>query len=535
MTAYGNGAIPALRRSFERARFEIIPIKGVEEQAEYLPDGAVVTVTSSPSKGLDATLELAERLLQRDLHVVPHIAARLVASPAHLQEILQRLADLKITEIFAIAGDANQPAGPFEGAAALLREMHEIGHRLDRIGIAGYPESHAFISDSTTIQAMSEKIPYADYIVSQICYDPAVTKGWIRAVRERGVNLPIYIGLPGAINRARLAQISMKVGLGDSIRFLTKQTGTVSKLLRGYLPDELVHELAPCLDDQDHRVHGWHLFTFNQVKQTERWRRQQTARGTAPFRRSPEPLVQRGHQPEAVDVGYAEFGWRAHVETQIAGDDTPDIRWERRSEWPLTGAAVLFLGAYAWPILDPNLDQTFEVLCEAVVWFTWALFAGDYLVRLALAPGRIRFVGRNLLDLAMIALPLLRPLRLLRLVTVLKALNRNAAAALREKIGRYVGASTGLLIFVTSLAMLDAERNAEGANIHTFEEALWWAFNTITTVGYGDLFPVTGTGRLVAVGLMIGGVALFGVVTATLAAWFVGITDAAKPESDPPA
>jgi len=272
-----EGSDTAIARSFQRARFEIIPVKGIEEQAEHLPDHAVVTITSSPSKGLDPTLELAEQLLQRDLRVVPHIAARLVPSSAHLQEILERLSSLGISEIFVIAGDAKEPAGPFEGAAALLRGMHEIGHRLERIGIAGYPESHAFISDSTTIQAMFEKVPFADYIVSQICYDPAVTKRWIGAVRERGVNLPIYIGLPGVVNRARLARISMKVGLGDSIRFLAKQSGVVSKLLRGYVPDELVRELAPYLDRQHHRVHGWHLFTFNEVEQTERWRREQVS------------------------------------------------------------------------------------------------------------------------------------------------------------------------------------------------------------------------------------------------------------------
>lgn len=222
------------------------------------------------------------------------------------------------------------------------------------------------------------------------------------------------------------------------------------------------------------------------------------------------------------------------MQIHVHGNDVAAIRWHRSSEWPLTGAALLFLGAYAWPILDPNLDRAFVQLCELVVWATWALFALDYIVRFALSSRRMRFVWRNLVDLAMIVLPLLRPLRLLRLVTVLKALNRNAASALREKIGLYVGASTALLIFVAALAMLDAERHADGANILTFQDALWWSFTTITTVGYGDRYPVTGLGRLVAVGLMVGGVALFGVVTATLAAWFVGIMDAAR-AADPAA
>ena len=277
MTEHGDAALPALARSFERARFEIIPMKGVEAQLDHLPDGALVTVTSSPSKGVEATLELAELLRRRDLSVVPHISARLIASQSHLRDVLDRLADLGIVEAFVIAGDAKEPAGPFEGAASLLREMLEVGHRLQDIGIAGYPESHAFISDSTTIQAMSEKVPYATYIVSQICYDPGITRAWIEAVRDRGVRLPVFIGLPGVVNRVRLARISMKVGLGDSMRFLAKQSGVVSHLMRGYVPDDLVRELASCLDDDRLRVRGWHLFTFNEVEPTERWRQRQLA------------------------------------------------------------------------------------------------------------------------------------------------------------------------------------------------------------------------------------------------------------------
>lgn len=205
--------------------------------------------------------------------------------------------------------------------------------------------------------------------------------------------------------------------------------------------------------------------------------------------------------------------------------------WERTTEWPLYAAALLFLGAYAWPILRPSLDDTARQWCEAVTWATWAFFAVDYLARLVLADRRWLFVRRNLLDLAVVLLPLLRPLRLLRLLTTLNALNRRFTISLRGHVASYVVGATALVVVGASLAVLDAERRAEDATIHTYGDALWWAFTTITTVGYGDRFPTTTEGRLVAVGLMLCGIALLGVVTATLASWLVQRVSEAQEET----
>ncbi len=152
---------------------------------------------------------------------------------------------------------------------------------------------------------------------------------------------------------------------------------------------------------------------------------------------------------------------------------------------------------------------------------TWVLFTIDYVVRLVLAEHRLRWFGRHLLDLAVVALPILRPLRLIRLVTVLAIFQRVAGQTLRGKVVVYVAGSTIMLVFVASLAMLEAERPAPDAKITSFADALWWACTTITTVGYGDLFPVTATGRSIAVGLMLGGIALIGTITASVAAWLV--------------
>lgn len=194
-------------------------------------------------------------------------------------------------------------------------------------------------------------------------------------------------------------------------------------------------------------------------------------------------------------------------------------RWERATEWPLMAAAVAFLVAYAVPILWPDVSTTVRTVCEVVQWLAWALFVLDYVVRLLLAQHRGRWVLRHLLDLAVIALPLLRPLRLLRLVTLLNVLNRRASVGLRGRVAAYLVGGSVLLSFVAALAVLDAERLDPDASITSFGDAWWWALTTMTTVGYGDTFPVTTTGRFIAAALMVGGIALLGTVTATLASW----------------
>jgi voltage-gated potassium channel len=151
---------------------------------------------------------------------------------------------------------------------------------------------------------------------------------------------------------------------------------------------------------------------------------------------------------------------------------------------------------------------------------TWGILVADFLVRLALSKNRGRFVLSTPLEIATIALPLLRPLRLLRLLTLLGAVNRHAGNTLRGRVGIYVAGSMALVVFVASLAVLDAERDA-GGNIDDFGDAVWWSMTTISTIGYGDRYPVTGTGRLVAVGLMLAGIALLGIVTASVATWLI--------------
>ncbi len=195
--------------------------------------------------------------------------------------------------------------------------------------------------------------------------------------------------------------------------------------------------------------------------------------------------------------------------------------WLERSDWALAAVALLFLVAYAWPILQPTLGRNWKHACQVVEFGSWIVFLVDYLVRVWAAPNRRRYFTKHLLDLVIVALPALRPLRLMRLVILFRVLNRKAAASLRGRVPLYVTVSALTLVVCGALAVLDAERHAAGSNINSFGDALWWAVVTVTTVGYGDHFPVTLQGRCVAAGLMIGGVALIGVVTASFAAWFI--------------
>ena len=189
-------------------------------------------------------------------------------------------------------------------------------------------------------------------------------------------------------------------------------------------------------------------------------------------------------------------------------------------EWPLVGVAVLFAVVYAWQVVGRPAG-TALLIAQVVVFACWAVFLVDYLVRLRLAPDRWRWFRRNILSLLVVALPMLRPLRLIRLLTLFTVFQRAAGAALRGRVVLYAAGTTALLVFVASLAVLDVERTAPGADIRTWGQALWWASVTITTVGYGDYTPVTPEGRLIAIAMMVCGIALLGTVTATMASWLV--------------
>ena len=265
---------PGLADLLRNTRFEVLPLEGIEEQVrEHLSTEVKLTVTASPRRGLDTTLQLTERLTAAGYATVPHISARLVRDQGHLTELLDRLRAGGVRELFVLAGDASEPAGSYSGAAELLEAMGERRADFDAIGITGYPESHHLISDEETIRAMFAKAPMATHIVSQICFDASTIAWWIGEVRRRGTDLPIWIGVPGCVPHAKLLRVSMKIGLGESARFLSHHRNWISRFLtRQFKPGRLVRELTPVATDPAARVAGFHLYTFNEVARTERWR-----------------------------------------------------------------------------------------------------------------------------------------------------------------------------------------------------------------------------------------------------------------------
>jgi voltage-gated potassium channel len=202
-------------------------------------------------------------------------------------------------------------------------------------------------------------------------------------------------------------------------------------------------------------------------------------------------------------------------------EQSAQVRWERRTQRPLLALAVVFAVAYALPIVDSSASRSLTRACTVVEWVVWGAFAVDYAVRLALAERRRLFVRTHWLDLCAVLLPLVQPLRLLRLVSTLLLVGQRARLASQIRLTTYVaGSVVGLLMF-GSLAVLSVERDSPDGNIRTLGDAVWWSFTTMTTVGYGDHAPTTGLGRVLAVGLMLSGIALLGVVTANIAAWFI--------------
>jgi methylenetetrahydrofolate reductase (NADPH) len=271
-----GGGLASITRLLESPRYEVFPAGGIEDAvAEWVPAGLTVTVTASPAKGLDATLDLTERLAGRGYRVVPHVSARLVADDAHLADIVARLTACGVDDVFVPAGDADPPAGRFESALSLLERLTEMGSPFARTGITGYPETHPRIEDDVTIQAMWDKRRHATYIVSNLCFDPVTLRRWINRVRARGVTLPLYVGLAGPVERTRLLRMAAKAGTAESARFLAGHTEWFLRLGTpgGYSPERLLSRLAAALSSPAANVEGLHLFTFNQVQQTEQWRR----------------------------------------------------------------------------------------------------------------------------------------------------------------------------------------------------------------------------------------------------------------------
>ncbi|WP_203336776.1 methylenetetrahydrofolate reductase [Nocardioides limicola] len=261
-------------RLLQHARYEVLPTATTEDKVlAHVPSDVTITVTASPGKGLDATFDLAERLAKSGYPVVPHIAARMVTGRAELVEICERLVSQGITRIFVPGGDAD-PAGDYPDALSLLEDLVSLGQPFEQVGITGYPESHPTIDDDLTVQSMWDKRRYATHIVSNLTFDPAVIRDWVRRLRARGVTMPLLLGLPGPVDRTKLLSMATKIGVGESTKFLSKHKGTFARLAApgGFTGERFLERCAPSLAPPEALVEGLHVFTFNQVAETEAWR-----------------------------------------------------------------------------------------------------------------------------------------------------------------------------------------------------------------------------------------------------------------------
>ena len=264
----------ALRRCVEQLYLEVFPVDGIERELLGMPDGAYIGITCSPKRGLDVTLDLVERLQGHDFKLVPHIAARQVRDTFHLRDIVQRLTAQGVRAVFVPGGDIPEPLGEFDCSLMLLRELANIGHDFEHVGVAAYPEGHPAIDEQTLLETLREKQELATYMVTQMCFDATLIEKWLQSVRGHGITMPVWVGLPGVMNRMKLFKTSLRIGVGESARFARKQTSVASTLLRSanYRPDELVLDLESGIEAPGLGIDGFYLFSFNQVKDTVAWR-----------------------------------------------------------------------------------------------------------------------------------------------------------------------------------------------------------------------------------------------------------------------
>jgi methylenetetrahydrofolate reductase (NADPH) len=266
------------------ATYEVLPFRNTEELVlAHVPSDVAVTVTTTEARGLGRTVALAARLRRHGYRAAPHLAARLVRDQAHLTDLVAQLRDSGVDSVFVIGGDATEPAGDFPDALSLLNGLQKTGHTFASVGIGGYPEGHGRISDELIDRALEAKAPYATHIITQLCFDAATTVAWARKVRQRGVDLPIRVGVPGAVSRQKLVRVSAGLGLGQSARFLTKQQHLFWRFFQpgGYRPNRLVERLTPAFARPDNGLEGLHVFTFNDLDRVESWRQGWLARLSA--------------------------------------------------------------------------------------------------------------------------------------------------------------------------------------------------------------------------------------------------------------
>jgi methylenetetrahydrofolate reductase (NADH) len=267
-----------VRRLLTTASFELVPIGSFDRAVSELPANSRVTITCSPARGVDATLDSCERAVAHGHRVVPHIASRMVTDLRDVRRIAARLEAMNIDEVFVIAGDSTQPQGRYVDTVGFLTDLLDASAgRLRRVGVAAYPDGHPFIDRHALgelLLAKQQLLAAASvdgYATTQICFDAGVVRRWLEQSRATGLDLPIDLGMAGALDPLKLLRFGIQIGVGSSLRYLRKNTSTRRLLAPArYDPAQLLEPLVPSLAELG--VDGLHLNTFNQVAASVKWR-----------------------------------------------------------------------------------------------------------------------------------------------------------------------------------------------------------------------------------------------------------------------
>nr|WP_246405708.1 methylenetetrahydrofolate reductase [Modestobacter versicolor] len=277
MTVRDGATRESLKRAINDLGFEVIPFKKTEQAVlDNVPKDVRLTVTASPAKGQDATIDLTIALAGHGYSVAPHLSAQQVRDRAHLTDVVARCREAGITDVFVVGGDPTDEPTGFKNAHELLVALHELDHGFTDIGIGGHPEGHPSAPAELLFQALKDKAPLANHIKTQIVFDPKVILTWARELKNRGIDLPIHVGVPGAVHRQKLMRVSGGLGIGESAKFLKKQQNLLWRFFipGGYSPDKIIKGLAPHIGKPDNHLEGFHVFTFNDLAPTEAWRQQ---------------------------------------------------------------------------------------------------------------------------------------------------------------------------------------------------------------------------------------------------------------------
>ncbi|MEY2580650.1 MAG: methylenetetrahydrofolate reductase [Ilumatobacteraceae bacterium] len=268
----------ARHRLIANARYEVVPLKSLHDQIPHLPAGSSVSVTCSPTKGIEPTLELSAELNGAGHHAVPHIAARLVEGREHVEKIAARLNEHEISEIFVVGGDPD-PIGPYRDGLSLMRDLLPLCQSVRTVGVPAYPDHHTVIPDAAldeallAKQAMITEMGLVGFASTQMCFNAKTIEHWLRRQRDRGMNLPIHLGVPGVVERTKLLSLGTRLGIGSSLRYLRKNSGAIVRMFSpsSYDPNKLIAPMSRHADELG--ITALHVFTFNSIESTAAWQR----------------------------------------------------------------------------------------------------------------------------------------------------------------------------------------------------------------------------------------------------------------------